>query len=260
MSRKLLCVIGVSALLIAAPLSTASAADMLVKAPPPPPPSVAFNWTGFYVGIEGGGGWGHAEDTDALPFDSGRFAVTGGLIGGTLGYNWQFNRIVLGLEGDGSAAWIKGTTVGTLPFPPFGNCGGLPPHCDSDLRALGTFRARAGVTFDKFLPYMTGGLAVGSLHGHEGDTLANGAVGNATTTVTGWTVGGGIEAAFAPNWSAKVEYLHVDFGNHAIFNDIVPLIPPASIVLAEHVRYTTEILRVGLNYKFNWAAPVVAKY
>jgi len=226
----------------------ALAANMAVKAPPPPV-AAPYSWTGFYIGIAGGGGWGHAEDTDATPFDSGKFAVTGGLIGGTLGYNWQIDKIVLGLEGDGSGAWMKGTTVGTLPL--FGNCGGSPPHCDSNLRALGTFRARAGVTFDRFLPFVTGGLAVGSLHGHEGDTLGDG-----TTTVIGWNVGGGLEYAFANNWSAKFEYLHVDFGNHVIFTDQLLLFG----AVPQNVRFAADIVRVGLNYKFNnWATPVVAK-
>ena len=156
---------------------------------------------------------------------------------------------MLGLEGDGSAAWIKGTTVGTLPFPS-GNCGGLPPHCESDLRAIGTFRARAGWAIDRFLPYVTGGLAVGSLHGHEGDLLINGAVGDGTKTVTGWTIGGGIEWAFCPNWSLKAEYLHVDFGNHGIFTDNIP----GTGFFVQNVRYTTEIFRAGLNYKLDWAA------
>jgi outer membrane immunogenic protein len=175
--------------------------------------------------------------------------VKGALIGGTVGYNWQLSNVVLGLEGDGAATWIKGSTVGTLPFPN-GNCGGFPtPHCDSDLRALGTFRGRVGWAIDRYLPYVSGGLAVGSLHGHEGDTLAGGAVGDGTKTVTGWTIGGGIEAIICHNWSAKAEYLHVDFGNHAIFNDTIPF----TGVFAQHVRYTADIFRVGLNYKFDWA-------
>jgi outer membrane immunogenic protein len=157
----------------------AGAADMALKAPPAAPP--VYNWTGFYGGIEGGAGWGRADDTDAGGFNSGGFSVTGGLVGGTLGYNWQINRIVLGLEGDGSSRRLKGSTVGTIPA--IGNCSGAPPHCDSQLQALGTFRGRAGVTFGMFLPYVTGGLGVGALHGHEGDVLANGAVGNGTTTV-----------------------------------------------------------------------------
>ena len=241
--------LAVAALLMAAPLTSANAADMALKAPSVPP--VAYNWTGFYLGIEGGVGWASAEDTDATGFDSGRFTPTGALVGGTIGYNRQFNRVVLGLEGDGSGAWITGNTSGAPNF-----CGGAPANCESDLQALGTFRGRVGVSFDRVLPYLTGGLAVGSLHGHEGDMVANGAVGDGTTTVTGWTVGGGLEAAINPNWSAKIEYLHVDLGNAAIFNDVIPSIGAG--LVAQNVRYTAELLRFGFNYKFNWGAPLAA--
>jgi outer membrane immunogenic protein len=229
--------LAVSALLMGAAVNAASAADLALKAPPAPP--VVYNWTGFHLGIEGGVGWGSADDTDATSFDSGRFIATGGFVGGTIGYDWQINKVVLGLEGDGSGAWIKGSTAGAPQF-----CGGAPSYCASNLQALGTFRARAGVAVDRFLPYATGGLAVGSLHGHEGDVVADGAVGDGTTTVTGWTVGGGIAAAINPNWSAKIEYLHVDLGNAAIFNDAIPGVGG---VVAQNVRYTAELLRFGLN-------------
>jgi outer membrane immunogenic protein len=117
----------------------------------------------------------------------------------------QFDHVVLGLEADGSGSWIKGETIGTDPFS--GNCGGAVPRCFSNLQSLATFRARAGVAVDNVLPYVTGGLAVGWLHGQEGDSAANGAFGAGTTTVVGWTAGGGIEALFGPHWSAKAEYL-----------------------------------------------------
>ena len=231
---------------------TTLAADMALKAPPPP---VAYNWTGFYLGIEGGGGWAHAEDTDFTGFDSGRFNVTGGLVGGTIGYNWQINRVVLGLEGDGSGVWMRGSTTGTGTLA--GTCGGAPPFCESELQALGTVRGRAGIAIDRVLPYVTGGLAIGSLHGHEGDVLADGAVGDGTTTVAGWTVGAGLEGVIASRWTAKIEYLHVDLGNNTIFTDTLP---PAGITAGQNVRFTAEILRAGLNYKFDWAPPLVAKY
>lgn len=253
MRRGVLGYLAVSALLLAAPWSAAHAADMALKARPAAATAapLPYNWTGFYVGAQGGAGWGHAEDTDATPFDSGRFAVRGGLVGGTLGYNWQLSNVVLGLEGDDAATWIKGSTVGTNPT--FGNCGGFPtPHCDSNLRALGTVRGRVGWAIDRYLPYLTGGLAVGSLHGHEGDTPAGGAVGDGTKTVTGWTFGGGIEAMICPNWSIKAEYLHVDLGKHAVFNDLIPAFP-TPVVFAQNVRFTTDVFRVGLNYKFDWA-------
>ncbi|MGA2124798.1 MAG: outer membrane protein [Xanthobacteraceae bacterium] len=203
-------------------------------------PAPIYNWTGFYIGVEGGWGFGRADQTDPGGFNSGTYNVNGGLIGGTLGYNWQMGQAVFGLEGDGSYSWIKGSTAGTL-----GGCGGAPPNCSSNLQALGTFRGRLGWAIDRVLPYVTGGLAVGSLHGAEGDVAANGAFGSGSTTVAGWTVGGGVEVALAPNWSAKVEYLHVDLGNQSIFNDTF-----GGAILPESIKFTTEIVRGGVNFKF----------
>jgi outer membrane immunogenic protein len=167
------------------------------------------------------------------------------MIGGTLGVNVQSGLIVLGLEGDGASSWIKESSIGTSPF--FGNCGGAPPRCFANLQALATLRGRAGLAMENVLPYVTGGLAVGSLHGEEGDVAANGAFGAGTTAVVGWTAGVGIEAMFNQNWSAKAEYLYVDFGNHTVFNDNV-----GGVIVPESLRFTANILRVGLNYRFGY--------
>ena len=91
--------------------TSAMAADLAVRAPARyVAPVSVYNWTGFYVGIEGGGGWGFARQRDALGFNSGGYNVSGGLVGGTVGYNWQINRLVLGLEADESWADIRGST------------------------------------------------------------------------------------------------------------------------------------------------------
>jgi outer membrane immunogenic protein len=251
--KKLLVGFAATAALIATP---AVAADLGRPAPAPyykaPPASeVAAAWAGFYVGIEGGWGWGRTEQTDATGFSSGRYDVSGGLIGGTLGYNWQASNIVFGLEGDGSWADINGSTTGG------GFCGGASPNCSAKLDALGTVRGRLGLAFNNLLPYVTGGLAVGDLHGAEGDIAANGAFGAGSATVTGWTVGGGLEYMFMPNWSLKAEYLYVDLGNHTIFNDNVG----GGVLVAERERFSTNIFRGGLNYHFNFGGgPVATRY
>src|SRR5947209_4434645 len=110
--------------------TSAMAADLAVRAPARyVAPVSVYNWTGFYVGIEGGGGWGVARQTDPLGFNTG-YNVSGGLVGGTLGYNWQINRLVLGLEADEAWANIRGSTS------IIGVCGGAPPNCSSNLRSL----------------------------------------------------------------------------------------------------------------------------
>ena len=232
--------------------TSAMAADLAVRAPTRyVAPVSVYNWTGFYVGIEGGGGWGWAQQTDALGFNSGGYNVSGGLIGGTLGYNWQFNRLVIGLEADEAWADINGST-NTLV------CGGAPPRCASRLEALGTFRGRVGwaglLWWNTVMPYATGGLAWGSLHGEEGDVLTNGAFGSGTTTRTGWTVGGGIEGMLTPNWTAKLEYLYVDLRGNA-FNDVVPVFG----IVPESIEFRANVVRAGINYKLDWYRPFVTK-
>jgi outer membrane immunogenic protein len=224
----------------------AIAADISVRAAPKEPPFPVYNWTGFYIGIQGGAGWSRVVQTDLRPFSSDEYAPGGnGVIGGTVGFNAQFDRIVLGLEADASAAWIKGETPGT--DIPSGSCGGVVPRCFSRLQSFETFRARAGIAMDNVLPYLTGGLAVASLHAEEGDIDGNGAFGAGSKTVAGWTAGVGVEAMFNQRWSLKGEWLYMDFGNHVIFNDNV-----GGAIFPESLRYRAQVLRVGANYRFGY--------
>ena len=240
-------------------ISTASAADLAPRTytKAPPPVSAIYDWTGGYVGIEGGFGWGHSDQTDpgiappAPPppppppppaIGDGHYSVSGGLVGGTLGYNWQVGPWVLGLEGDYSWSDIKGQSSVCGPTT-------VTPHlCGTGLDSFGTLRGRVGYAvgaFGNWLLYGTGGLAVGDVHAWDALTPAAGEF------RAGWTAGAGIETAFAPNWTAELEYLYVDLGKTQYFN-IVPSVP-------ETVGITANIIRVGLNYKFG-AAPVFAKY
>ncbi len=211
------------AAIIALGSASASAADiqrrqMPAKAPAylPPPP---YNWTGFYVGINGGGGWGRSDFS--APFSTGSFNTSGGLVGGTLGYNWQMGQAVFGLEGDVDWSNIRGSAA----------CGGGVTVCETRNDWLGTFRGRVGYAFDRFLPYVTGGLAVGDIK----TSIAG--LGSTNDTKAGWTVGGGIEAAIAGPWTAKVEYLYVDLGR-------------GGSILGSDAKFTTNIVRAGLNYRF----------
>ncbi len=227
------------ALAIVSAAHAASAADLPLKAPALASP--APNWAGFHVGLAGGYGWGRAEQTDATPFTTGTYNTTGGVIGGTVGYNWQFGPTVLGVETDLSYAHITGSTTGTDPVS--GPCATLAaPHCESTITALGTLRARIGYAWKNLLPYVTGGLAYAELNGQEGVT---GDGGSGSSWVAGWTIGAGLEAALAPKWTAKVEYLYVDLGNPSVFNDVFVGVP-----VAQSVRTTASIVRLGVNYRF----------
>jgi opacity protein-like surface antigen len=219
------------------------------KAPVAP---VAYDWTGFYGGIEGGGVWGNSiqigqtpgRDTfDATPW----FDVSGGMIGGTVGYNSQFYRIfVFGLEGDMSWVDARGsarqTALGTA----------LTASTTEDW--LATARVRIGVTpVNHWLIYATGGLAVAdveaSIPAAAGSSSVE-ALGSESHVRPGWTVGGGVEASITGNWSAKLEYLYVGLQNQGYF---VPT--PANPLVdnrAGGVPLNNNIVRAGINYKFGW--------
>src|SRR5674476_518064 len=130
--RRLVLALGVLAL---GTSGSALAADMPVKGPVyKAPPVVMYNCTGFYVGINGGYGWGRSNQIDTLGVPSGTFNQTGGLIGGTLGYNWQFNNVVVGLEGDLDWASVDGSIAGCFSG-----------SCYTDMRGFGTVRPRVGM-------------------------------------------------------------------------------------------------------------------
>jgi outer membrane immunogenic protein len=207
-----------------------------------------YDWTGGYIGIEGGYGWGHSNQTDpgiaqiTFSIADGSYPVRGGFFGGTLGYNWQSGPWVFGLEGDYSASDIRGQSNVCGPNT-------VTPHpCGTKLDSFGTFRGRLGYAVGpsgNVLLYGTGGLAVGDVHAWDALTPASG-----SSFRAGYAVGAGIETAFAPNWTAKLEYLYIDLGRAHYF-DIVPGVP-------ESVSFNTNIIRAGINYK--WGGPVVAKY
>jgi outer membrane immunogenic protein len=216
--------------------SMASAADLPVKAPVMAP---AYNWTGFYIGIEGGGGWGSTRHTNAVSGNNSGTDnnLTGGLVGGTYGYNWQFGSWVIGFEGDISWTGIS-DTFGINAF-----CGSSTP-CITNLRWLGTDRARLGYAWDRYLVFATGGVAYGGVNAYIANNALN--TSNETHTRAGYTVGGGIEAMLAPHWSAKLEYLYVNFGDNKNYTYIGVFNNGA----AENVLVTSNIVRAGLNYKF----------
>jgi len=226
--------LAISALVITTPLSTAGAADIPLKAPPP---ASSYNWTGFYLGIEGGGGWGSTQHTnETTGISSGKSNnLDGGLIGGTYGYNWQFGQWVLGLESDISWSGIQDRFQDNGS----GFCTGVLT-CVTKLNWLGTDRARFGYASDKYLAYVTGGVAYGAVNA---TIVGNACCTNETHTEVGYAAGGGIEGKIIPNWSAKLEYIYVDLGSHHIYQNAVPHL--------EDVLVTSNTVRFGLNYHFH---------
>ncbi len=158
-----------------------------------------YNWSGFYIGINGGWGFGTSNWTNSVLGNSGDFDLSGGVAGGTVGVNWQINQFVLGVEGDIDWSNINGSTSNGL-------CAGVA--CTTKNTWLSTFRGRAGFAADRILFYGTAGGAVGNIQ-------ASGAgFTNTSSSQFGWTAGAGIEGALTENLTAKIEYLYVDLGNN----------------------------------------------
>jgi outer membrane immunogenic protein len=206
----------------------ASAADRPVPAYKAPPAVLApiFNWSGFYVGLSGGGTWGSARwrvPTFATAWQNG----SGAILGGTVGYNWQApgSAFVFGVEGD--LSWSN------LRMAPIPTCGG---PCSTELDWLGTLRARGGVAFGAMLLYLTGGLAVG----HETNSVT---IATVSDTKAGWTFGGGLEVMLGAHWTAKGEYLYVRIDNALACTAAVCIITNVADLRA-------HVARLGLNYKF----------
>jgi outer membrane immunogenic protein len=221
------------------------AADLPMKAVAPIAP--IYDWTGFYIGATAGGSIGASDHLDRATglSDANGYNITGGLGGGTIGYNWQVSRFVVGFEGDWSAGSEYGSNFDT------GTVGlGTGFRSFTKETWVATARARVGYAVDNLLFYGTGGYAATSAEAgiKDGGTLA--LLASTTSTHSGWVAGVGLEWGFAPNWSAKFEVLHMEY-NSTTFNT----------VLAEgnrNIPLNDSIGRVGVNYRFG--GPVVAKY
>jgi len=199
------------------------AADMPRPAYKAPSSAEPWNWTGFYVGINGGYGWGKSNWTNpATGATTGDFNFTGAQVGGTIGYNLQMSQIVIGAEADIDASWIRGTDATVC--------------CETKNTWMGTARGRLGYAMDRWLPFISGGAAFGDIR------MTPLGFASATDTRFGWTAGGGLEYAFQGAWSAKVEYLYVDLGKASC--------SVATCGVANDVTFKTSIVRGGINYHF----------
>lgn len=223
-------VIATAASLIAAP---AFAADMPLKAPPV---AAAYSWTGCYVGIEGGATWGstHIYDYLVSGYITNPFNQSGGLFGGTVGCNYQFNgNWVVGVEDDlswtnnqGSATNLAvATTTNTV-------------HDNW----IDTLRGRAGIAVGNWLFYGTAGAAFVNT---KLTVVGTAGTFSETQTLTGWTVGGGTEWGFTSHWSLKAEYLYIGLGNPNYTSMPSPPIDPRRLD-----NLNTQLVRAGLNFRF----------
>lgn len=216
--------------------SAAFAADMPLKAPPAVAATV-YSWTGFYIGAQGGYASGTSNQTFTNPAPggtTGNYNISGGVGGVTVGFNWQADpRWVLGVEGDLSGGRINGSTGSSPTY-------GCAVICTSSVQWFDTFRGRAGYAFNNALIYGTGGLAYGRIN----TSFGTGFPGVVSNDRSGWTAGAGIEYGFAPHWSAKVEYLFVDFNTFTWTNAG----GCAGLNCTTFDRF--NVVRAGINYNF----------
>ncbi len=288
-------------LAIGALIAPAMAADLPTDKGPPPMPVPVFSWTGIYAGVNGGYGWENAQTQYSyssipapappgfedifgpggplnvggasavssaiadgfLPISLGGNSTGFGTVGGQIGYNYQIDQFVLGMETDFD--WVSGTRSSTYVAP----ANGIITNTDfssAGLAWLGTLRGRAGFAFDRALIFATGGLAYGRVtaastgSGFDGfgtDTFT----GSASGVRAGFAVGGGIEYAFTNNLSVKAEYLYYDLGTaHYAVAAANAFSAGEGLFINASQRVDGNIVRVGLNYKFDWGGPIVARY
>jgi opacity protein-like surface antigen len=211
-----------------------SSVALTLKAPP-----IAWNWSGIYVGGHGGGGWGTTAWSDPTGFFGGpAFAalgdVDGFVAGGQVGANYQMGRMVLGLEADASWADLDGNAVCIIGIF----------RCHARIDLIRTLTGRVGVTFGQSLLYLKGG---GALVSEKYDIVSccSSFVFTGDQIRSGWTAGAGIEYAFTPSWSGKVEYDYVDLGNRT-----ATVRAPFNISSPVNIEQNLHLVEIGVNYKF----------
>jgi len=235
--------------------SQASAADLAARHYTKAPPLVApiYNWGGFYVGINGGGGSAHnCWDfvSPALTIAEGCHDSTGGTVGGQIGYRWQATNWVFGLEAQGNWADFSGSNTTFLGGNPLGGDNILTTKID----AFGLFTGQVGYAWNNVLAYVKGGAAVTD-NRYDGLATISGLVTDTAGSNTKWggTVGAGLEYGFAPSWSFAVEYDHLFMGtdNYAFNTAGLP-------TRNENIKQDADLVTVRVNYRFG--GPVVGRY
>jgi outer membrane immunogenic protein len=257
----------VAGAIIIAAAGSAFSADLPQPVPGAPKPYApysagVYDWSGLYIGVNAGYGVGTSNWTDpnnpnpAGTPSTGDFTITGFLVGGTVGANFQTGEFVFGVEVDGDGSGIRGTAAPASGFCALTTAAlSTATGCQTQNTWMGTARGRIGYAFDRVLVYGTGGLALGNIH--AGLTTPGMTTFYDSTAKAGWAAGGGIEYAFADQWSVKVEYLYVDLGNGSCisancgfdsFNTVTGTLNPAN----DNVKFAVSTIRGGINFKFPW--------
>jgi outer membrane immunogenic protein len=216
--------------------------------------AAAYDWSGFYIGINGGWGssrkcWDQNTGLGGTFFAAdGCHDATGGVVGGQAGYRWQSAMWVFGLEAQGDWANMRGSNTSLINAAPFSN----QTHVD----AFGLFTGQIGYAVNTALLYVKGGAAVVADRYSGLNTATSTVFDRASETRWGGTVGVGAEFSFAPNWSAAVEYDHAFMGTHTL--DFTSTAAPGTFSREDRIRQDIDLVTVRVNYR--WGGPVIAKY
>jgi outer membrane immunogenic protein len=216
-------------------IGSAVAADLPPARAPAIVPPVAYappvyNWTGVYIGGNVGAGFANSTWIDPFTGANDTFSKDGFIGGGQIGANVQFNWLVLGVEGDFDWTSLKGSGHDSV-----GNT------INTDTQWTSTATGRVGAAFDRLLVYAKGGIAFA--RDDDSVNFLGGGTASSDFTRTGWTAGGGLEYAFAPNWTARIEYDYLGFGNETVNLPSTPTYSTNSSLNVQEVK-------AGINFKF----------
>jgi outer membrane immunogenic protein len=226
--------------------SSASAADLAARPYTKAPPMVAavYDWTGFYIGINGGGGFSHNSWDLVGGGHEGSHDASGGTVGGQIGYRWQMGQFVFGVEAQGNWADFTGDNISTaIPLD----------RNRTKIDAFGLFTGQIGYAFNNVLLYAKGGAAVTDTKYSINDVPTGVLLASTTNTRWGGVVGAGVEYGFSPGWSVAFEYDHLFMDRQNI-----TFIGNFGGVQNESIKQDVDLFTARLNYKFG--GPVIAKY
>jgi outer membrane immunogenic protein len=210
----------------------------------PPIAMAAYDWSGFYIGLNGGGGWSHTNWTLGNGLSEGSTNANGGTVGGQVGYRWQTGPVVFGVEAQGNWADLSGDNTSQL----------FADRNHTKIDAFGLFTGQIGYTFNNVLLYAKGGAAVVDDKYDVYGIPSNLLLATASETRWGGTVGVGFEYGFAPNWSAGLEYDHIFLGTNT--NNLTT--PVGALFNAESISQNVDLFTARINYRFG--GPIVARY
>jgi len=221
----------------------AVAADLAARPYTKAPPLVqaAYDWSGFYIGINGGGGTSHNSWDLVGGASEGSHDATGGTVGGQIGYRWQQGPLVFGVEAQGNWADFSGDNVSNV-FAPDSN--------RTKIDAFGLFTGQIGYAWNNALLYVKGGAAVTDNKYEVISGLGLGTLASTTDTRWGGTVGVGFEYGFAPNWSFGLEYDHLFMGRQDVTFPV--------LAQTDSIKQDVDLFTARVNYRFG--GPAVARY